>query len=371
MPHAGLAFLFLAAEYLAMKSALLLLLLCGTAFCASYPVAQFVPPNSTYALAQFPYANQTAQVLVLNKSVLYAIFVPVNATLAPLTDKAALQSALYAYYSYLGYSPDPSGAFAAVHEGIIATKGSRAPGEADCRRVLGTDTHPCTDFDSCQKACYSVTSFCQEVALGAGSDFVNAIWGFENGSRLLDAAYGNESSSFAAFEANSSQQDAVAYLASLQAINVAATSASSNQLFSGYSYCAEPDYNLSGITAMELAAQNAFANASYFSSLPLYADALRNSTLVGLARQAASLPAKAPSAAPANHSVQNGSAAKQNISDAGAAAQAPLFSPFLAAAGFLLVLALAAAAWLAFGRDRRGLLGSNRRSPFGRKRKGL
>jgi hypothetical protein len=358
-----------------MKSILLLLLLCGAAFCAPYPFAQFAPPNSSYSVTQFPYSNQTAQALVLNGSELYAIFVPLGSGLAPVTDAGELQSALYDYYSYLGYSPEALNGLAAVHQGMAAANQSRAAGEADCRRILGTDTHPCTDFDSCQKACYSVTSFCQQVALGAGSDFINTIWQFENESRALGQAYGNESRAFAAFEANSSQQNAEAYLGSLDEINVAATSASSNQLFYGYSYCAEPDYNLGAITGLQLAAQRAYASASYFSSLPSYAAALRNSTLAGIARQASA--AEAANATPAKSPAQNAPAANQSLAAAGAPAPASQSALPLVAAAFVLILALAAILWLAFGR-KKGLMGGNRagllekaKKLLGRKRRGL
>ena len=116
----------------------------------------------------------------------------------------------------IGLSPDAVDQFAAVHQGIISISNEYKEGVAKCRILTGTDTRPCTDFESCQRACYAVTSFCLPVALGAGRTFVNVIWGFENDSTALDIAYAQENSSYAVFSSSKTKENMAAYLSSLK-----------------------------------------------------------------------------------------------------------------------------------------------------------
>ncbi|MEM2137503.1 MAG: hypothetical protein QW568_00255 [Candidatus Anstonellaceae archaeon] len=273
----------------------------------AYPYQFFVPQNASYFLTKFPHENQTAQALIVNGNTLYAIFMPKTAfstSIEPLTDKGEIASALRSYYSFFGYSEDAVKSFSSVHKGIVATANSSDAGEDRCRILLGTDRHECIDFDSCQKACYSVTSFCQVVALGSGQPFINIIWQFENDSRSLDEAYAREQSAYDAFEEKASANASTDYLLALQNLNVVATRAASNPLYSDYSYCFQPEYNLSEITSLQLAAQRAYKNASHFYLIPFYSEKVRNTTLTGLARKAKYDIEPAPSASPSSTSPQ-------------------------------------------------------------------
>lgn len=290
---------------LAALAAFLLMLGMASAATQAYPFSFFVPENSSYSLVKFPHQNQTAQALMVQGTTLYAIFVPkspYSKEIEPLVGKEKIASALWDYYSSLGYSTDAVKAFGRVHGGIAATSNSSKAGEDKCRILLGTDTHECTDFDSCQKACYSVTSFCQVVALGAGRAFVDIIWNFENDSRLLSEAYAREQAAFEAFEQNSSSNASTDYLLSLQNLNIVATRAASSPLYYDYSYCFSPEYNLTEVTSLQLTAQNAYKNASRFYLVPIYAERIQNTTLAGLARKAKFYlePAKASANAPSN-----------------------------------------------------------------------
>jgi len=276
-----------------MRLAILFLLLTAPSFIhaapPAYPFPFFVPQNASYSLTKFPHENQTAQALIVNGNTLYSIFMPKTAhstSIEPLTDKGEIASALRNYYSFFGYSEDAVKSFSSVHEGIVATAKSSDAGEGRCRILLGTDRHECIDFDSCQKACYSVTSFCQVVALGSGQPFINIIWQFENDSRSLDEAYAREQSAYGAFEGKTSANASTDYLLALQNLNVAATRAASSPLYYDYSYCFQPEYNLSEITSLQLAAQRAYKNASHFYLIPVYSEKVLNTTLAGLARKA-------------------------------------------------------------------------------------
>jgi hypothetical protein len=268
---------------------ILLAIAIGHAAQPAYPFSFFVPQNASYYLTKFTHEDQTAQALIVNGNTLYAIFMPkttYSTNIEPLTDKQQIASALRSYYSFFGYSEDAVKSFSSVHGGIAATANASKPGENRCRILLGTDRHMCVDFVSCQKACYSVTSFCQVVALGSGQPFINLIWQFENDSRALDRAYAQEQEAYAAFAQNPSANASAAYLLSLQNLNVAATRAASSPLYYDYSYCFQPEYNLSEMTSLQLAAQRAYKNASHFYLIPVYSEKVRNTTLAGLARKA-------------------------------------------------------------------------------------
>ncbi len=285
---------------------LIVLLAFGTAHAAAagYAFQYFAPENSSYYLAQFPHDNKAAQALIVNGS-LYAIFIPKStdsASLEPLSGNEKIASALFDYYSSSGYSNDSVKEFIKIHARVNSIRNSAKPGEDRCRILLGTDRHPCTDFESCQKACYSVTSFCQVVALGTGRTFINLAWAFENDSASLASAYGREQLAFKAFEANMSANTSAEYLASLHEISSATTRATSSQIYSDYSYCFLPDYNLSEVNSIYLSALQAYTNASRIYLIPFYTEKVRNTTLAGLARKAAFDAASASAIAPTNAS---------------------------------------------------------------------
>ena len=302
-----------------------------------------IPANQSYSVQQFPFSG-SQDYAVISGSVVYGIFasgVPILED-TPLTAPDELESALSAYYISQGYSSNIS--FSDIHAGIASVASNREKGEAACRVLLGTDRIPCTDFESCQRACYSVTSFCQPVALGAGRVFINEIWKFENSSRLLTEAYLNESLAYNALSGGVTPAGANAYLGSLVEVNRAATAASKNALFDGYSYCFAPDYALPVITNMELAAQKRYAGAAPFFTLPDDAMQVRQRTNAALANEAsqqADSQAAADARAAANSSsAQASNSSSQSDRDAPAPAVSQGATALYIAAGIGLVALL-------------------------------
>ncbi len=257
--------------------------------------AQAVPADQGFSIAEFPYAGTTGFAVVSNDEV-YAIFASGIPLLEnqPLTDIHNIEGALADYYLSQGHSPNLT--FSDVHAGIASVSDDYEKGEDKCRILTGTDRTECIDFDTCQKACYSVTSFCRPIALGVGRAFINEIWAFENNSILLGTVYLNESVAHAALLDGITQEEAAAYLDSLVAINRAATQASNSALYDAYSYCFEPDYALPVITNMQLYAQKAYAKAKPFFTLAQSAQLVRQRTLDALERKVAPAPAGAPEA---------------------------------------------------------------------------
>ncbi|MFA6907491.1 MAG: hypothetical protein WC263_01555 [Candidatus Micrarchaeia archaeon] len=240
-----------------------------------------IPSGQQFSVQPFPLSGSQAYAVVSGGEV-YGIFAQGLPILEdrPLTAPDELESALSAYYLSKGYSRNLS--FADVHAGLISVMASHERGEAKCRILLGTDRTACTSFETCQKACYSVTSFCLNIALGSGKEFVNEIWKFENGSRALDAAYLDESTAYSQLLDGITPSEARAYLNALISLNRAATSASKSPLFDGYSYCFEPDYALPVITNMQLTAQKRYAQAEVFFALQDNAMRVRSLTTAAL-----------------------------------------------------------------------------------------
>ena len=276
------------------------------------------------------------------------------------TTPGEIEGALQAYYLMEGYSPEALSQFSAVHDGITRIKRTRDSGEAACRVLTGADRTPCTDFDSCQKACYTVTSFCLPMALGAGRPFIDTIWLFENDSSALTSAYAAEADAYSAVSQNASQYNALAYLSSLVGINRAATSASQSQLDDEYSSCFSPDYSLPAITRLQQAAQKAYQNASRFYSIVPDAQAIANRTLSGMASYAAQ---QALLAASNNSSLGNATIGQLlpsnlsgNASGTGnsSSPQAPSQQPQVPLAAFAVAIGVCcAAAWFVLSRKKR------------------
>jgi hypothetical protein len=313
-----------------MKSALLfsmlaMMLLSSTASALSQnstAILEFasfaVPHGAQFSIQPFNLSSSQGYAVVSGNEV-YGIFVSGMPFLEnrPITAPDEIENALTAYYVSQGYSPNIS--FSDVHSGLMSIMPNHEKGEAKCRILTGTDRTACTDFESCQKACYSVTSFCLSIALGSGRTFVNEIWKFENGSLALDSAYLNESTAYSTLLDGITHEEARAYLDTLIGVNRAATSASKSALYDGYSYCFEPDYALPVITNMQLTAQKRYSQSEPFFTLVDKAKLVRSRTLAALefasadeqdkiAAQAARDAALAEKNASENASAQNASA---------------------------------------------------------------
>ena len=318
-----------------------------------------VPRGQQFSVEPFPLKDTQAFAVMSNNEV-YGIFVSGFPILEnrPLTAPDEIENALTAYYTYQNYSPNVT--FDDVHAGIASVSDDYQKGEDKCRILTGTDRTECKSFEGCQKACYSVTSFCRNIALGTGRAFVDEIWEFENNSILLDSAYLNESTAYSALLDGITHEEAKAYLNALMGVNRAATTASKSALYDGYSYCFEPDYALPVITNMQLTAQKRYALSEPFFTLTEKAKQVRSRTskaLEAMSAQAkdeaaaqaakdAALAAQNPPAAPA----QNESAPEPLPA---APSQDSGFPIALAGAG-ILALMIIAGIFLAFFSKKKG-----------------
>ncbi|MCX6772522.1 MAG: hypothetical protein NTV88_01995 [Candidatus Micrarchaeota archaeon] len=321
--------------------------------------ASFILPNtSSYSLDSTIFENQTVYFILTDDKII-SVMLPTQSAgkYSPATDTKKIGEIMRSYYYSLGYTPQAAEGLSSAHEKIIVIKGRRASGEQKCRVLLGTDRHSCTDFFSCQVACYSVTSFCQPVALGAGREFINYVWAFENNSRDLDAAYASEESSYAAWSSNRTSQTMADYLSSINDINKAATQASSSPLYDGYSYCFRPDYALADITSVQLSAQKDYASSSRFISLPDDINEVMRYAISGLQKKfdyEVAFNKSMGQYSASNKTVAPAPAA--NVSSKSPAQQASSSSAFLfLAAGSLAVVVLAAGlAFYLLRRKKRG-----------------
>lgn len=304
----------------------------------------FVPQGAAYSIVNFTSGGGTAYAVISDGNV-YAIFLPGILGHELTADNARIEAALSDYYKSLGLSPDSVDQFEAVHFGITELNDTHEEGAAKCRILLGTDTRECFDFDSCQKACYAVTSFCQPVALGAGREFINLIWEFENATAALEDAYDEEEAFFALFNKSKTRENMAAYLLSLERINRVAGAASQSRLYTDYSYCFEPDYSLPEITSLQLSAQRLYNSASPFFSISAEAKKIRDRTLEGL--QKASQPEPPAVQLNVSENVTNSS----GIPEAPPAA-APSWA-VLAMGGVILIVILAIGAEVFFFAKRR------------------
>ena len=256
-------------------------------FTVSYSSQFIAPAGQNYEINSTMYDGHVAYILFSGGRA-YAVFPSANRAgkFEPSQDQETIANVLYSYYYSSGYSPLATDAFDVAHQSITSIAGSRKAGENACRILLGTDRNSCTDFDSCQKACYSVTSFCEPVALGTSREFINVIFDFENDSRALDAAYAGEEAAYDSWK-NGSQTAFAAwnYLHSLEIIDAQSLRAASSPLYSSYAYCFSPNYQLANLTAIVFAAQGNYQNASHFLMLYDESQAAVQATQQGLQKR--------------------------------------------------------------------------------------
>jgi len=171
-----------------------------------------------------------------------------------------------------------------MHEGMENASTAYLDGEARCRVLTGTDRYECHDFDSCLLACYSVTSFCQPIALAVGRPFINEIWKFENSSSTLGDAYKTEAQAFENLSSNASDYNVRFYLYSIDRAEWAAQTAASSQLYYGYSYCFQPDYSLDALAKLKRAAHDYYSSAGPFLKLASETSLVQGRTLAAMGK---------------------------------------------------------------------------------------
>lgn len=237
-------------------------------YSVTYQAGFILPGGAGYTVDGFAYGNNSTFILLWNGQP-YAVFLPSAqpGKFEPVVQADKIAAMLQEYYLSNGHSPSAAAGLDVAHRKILEIKGARKSGEEKCRLLLGTDRRQCFDFFSCQQACYSVTSFCLPVALGADRPFINTMSEFENATAALDSAYTNESAAYGEWKNNSTALSLQGYLHSIELLNRAATRASSSYLYDWYSYCFRPDYSLANLTVIQLEAQRDYKSAVPFLSL--------------------------------------------------------------------------------------------------------
>ena len=242
-----------------------------------------VPEGANFTIEDFSFQGTPAYAVVSGGEP-YGIFVRASPEPRAVTGEKELQSALYSYYVSEGYSPRPISELGTMHDGIKNASTAYLDGEAKCRVLTGTDRYQCDDFDSCLLACYSVTSFCQPIALAVGKPFINEIWKFENSSSTLGNAYKIESQAFENLSSNASDYNVRFYLYSIDRAEWAAQTAASSQLYYGYSYCFQPDYSLDALAKLKRAAHDYYSSAGPFLKLASETSLVQGRTLAAMGK---------------------------------------------------------------------------------------
>ena len=251
---------------------------------------QVVPPGIGFSVENFTCENKTTYVILSYDEP--AAFFSLNDTqgaafpgIRPIVDTATISDYLHCYYVKTGHASNITDSFSKIHAEIAKLEDDDDRGEAGCRILLGTDRTKCVSFETCQRACYSVTSFCQPVALGVGRTFVNEIWTFENNSRALDEAYSKEEMAYAAFSENASKEMALDYLGTINETYAIAEQASVSPLFYDYSFCFSPDYPVYDMYVLKMRTERQYQNSSVFYSIPVRSQEIANRTVTAMEKK--------------------------------------------------------------------------------------
>ncbi len=119
--------------------------------------------------------------------------------------------------------------------------------QAECRRLMGLANRTCDSFDSCQKACYAVTSFCQEIAAQFGKPFIYDLWQYENDTKSVHSLYSQSLASAQAAGQNPSAENLIRYAQSLENLDMVSTRMVKDSIFVTERYCGTPPLSLGKI----------------------------------------------------------------------------------------------------------------------------
>ncbi|MFH1095793.1 MAG: hypothetical protein V1728_06260 [Candidatus Micrarchaeota archaeon] len=247
-------------------NARLIFLVLALSLCAGGAYAQAAPDACAPALRSFAGANESAgyvtvmgvedgngtgasdaAYLMLRDGQPFAMFYP---NCSVMTSETDLRENLVRYYGQQELARKAKEAAGRMHGEVVALAEVRENGqESECRRLTGMDLHPCDSFASCQYACYSVTSYCYPIALGAGREFVDELWKYANASRRLDAAVGNETIEYGRLEASFSSEAFARYRVLEREVNKAASRMLDSALINWI--CPQPDFDMASLTEAE------------------------------------------------------------------------------------------------------------------------
>lgn len=132
-----------------------------------------------------------------------------------------------------------------------------ASSQSECRRLMGLRNRNCTSFDTCQKACYAVTSFCLEIAQQFGKPFIYQLWQYENDTRDLLSLSASERLLAKEVSSAPTAQNMQSYAAVLGKMDVISTRMVTNNIFVKERYCDPPPLSLTAMRDARLGVASA------------------------------------------------------------------------------------------------------------------
>ncbi|VVB57885.1 Uncharacterised protein [Candidatus Anstonella stagnisolia] len=157
--------------------------------------------------------NGSQYYLLFSNQTPIAIFSLQGQKIPLLRTQAQILPVLLAYYNLGDAQGQALSALSQGHASILQFQSAAAgQGVADCRRITGTDTHACDNYEDCRFACYSVTSYCYPIALGSGKSFIDEIWAYTNNTAYMGSAIAAEQAAYSAASSSPNNQTFSAYL---------------------------------------------------------------------------------------------------------------------------------------------------------------
>ncbi len=219
---------------------------------ASAPVLDWAALSAPYRLANETYSTSPAQ--LDDASWLFLLYVngtPISLVSAQagvdgrwnaqvLENENELEPAVRAFHKAQGNGEMAGLELDGAQAELDAYNASRRQ-ERDCLEALGLLAHPCFDYDSCFKACFASSEFCQPLAQANGKSFIYRIWDYENKSRLLDEALESQKAVYELMRSQPSSTLVHSYNSSLFSI-WAASAGMLDQPLSG-ALCQKPFYD--------------------------------------------------------------------------------------------------------------------------------
>ena len=179
--------------------------------------------NGTNATAVFVGSNIT---MLVNKSApRYSL----------LNSTETVKQALAAYYASKNITPALYSNLSRVLPHMLAFNASRS--EGDCDKLTGMDTRDCHDRESCQKACYAITSFCQTIAIGSGWYLIDAMLEFNNDTARMDGLSSRFAPVFNEAAERPSTETIDGALGLVAETNILASKLRQNPLYSEFAMC--------------------------------------------------------------------------------------------------------------------------------------
>ncbi len=315
-------------------------------------VNRLLLPNETSSLSPAPLSNgQWGYLVYVNGSP--AGFITASPSLLGgydlrlLTSSDELRAALAQFYQQTDARATAGRLLSEAHAHMLLFNSSRTllrvgydnlpgqyAGEDACRHLLGMLDHPCTNYDSCLKACFASTSFCQPLAVNIGPSFIAQMGAYQNGTENLTAAFAAQESAYSHAQSDLTAARLADYRRSIQLV-INAESALSSHPFNGW-LCARPHYDNASIATAQKDLDLATSYLLPTSGRGQMADQIANATSWRLA---------AHQQAQENQGMNSTLATSPNFGLNALVSNPLAWVAALAFAALLMILILALAAW--------------------------